>query len=278
MNQTLSHVKHVIAVASGKGGVGKSTTAANLAVAFANNGLRTGLLDADVYGPSGPHMLGLQNTKPTSEDGETITPAQNHGVKCMSMGFMVEEGAPVVWRGPMVLSALRQMLFTVIWGTEEEPLDVLVIDMPPGTGDTQLSLAQQVPLSGAIIVSTPQDIALMDAKKGLAMFQKVNVPLLGMVENMSSFICPNCQRESHIFSHGGAAHAATELGVPLLAQIPLDLQIRELTDSGKPVVTSLPQSDQAKLYNTMATTVWAMLEEAQQKAKGPVKIVFEESA
>jgi ATP-binding protein involved in chromosome partitioning len=212
MSQAIPGVDHIIAVSSGKGGVGKSTTAMNLAVALSVSGKKVGLLDADVYGPSVPRMTGLEENPPQSQDGKTIDPAIAHGVKVMSMGFLVEEDTPMVWRGPMVQSALKQMLFQTNWA----PLDVLVVDMPPGTGDTQLSLAQNVPLSGAVVISTPQDIALLDAKKGLNMFRKVNVPILGMVENMSLFICPDCGHEAHIFSHGGAetaAHRAPRIGM-----------------------------------------------------------------
>ena len=268
---TLPGVTHIVAVASGKGGVGKSTTAMNLAVALSVAGKKVGLLDADVYGPSIPRMLGLKDQKPESADGKTITPLMNHGVKCMSMGFLVDEDTPMVWRGPMVQSALMQMLRQVEWA----PLDILVLDMPPGTGDTQLSITQQVGLSGAVIVSTPQDIALLDARKGLNMFRKVNVPILGFVENMSYFCCPNCGHEAHIFSHGGAEKAATELGVPFLGAVPLDLTIRENTDAGKPNVISAPDSAGAKAYRAMAAQVVATLDANMAAAAGPVKIVIE---
>ncbi|MBI1363136.1 MAG: iron-sulfur cluster carrier protein ApbC [Proteobacteria bacterium] len=271
MSQSIPGVRHIIAVASGKGGVGKSTTAMNLAVALSVQGLKVGLLDADVYGPSVPRMMGLENAPPSSADGQTIDPAVAHGVKVMSMGFLVEEDTPMVWRGPMVQSALRQMLFQVKWS----PLDVLVLDMPPGTGDTQLSIAQAVPLSGAVIVSTPQDIALLDARKGLNMFRKVNVPILGMVENMSVFICPNCGHEAHIFSHKGAEKAAEELQVPFLGAVPLDLQIREKTDSGKPLVISAPESKPAAIYREMAKKVTDILADNEARAAQPVKIVIE---
>lgn len=271
MPKGIQGVKHVIAVASGKGGVGKSTTAVNLAVALSVAGHKVGLLDADVYGPSLPRMMGLKDGSASSEDGKTITPALSHGVKVMSMGFLVEEDTPMVWRGPMVLSALKQMLFDVKWA----PLDVLILDMPPGTGDTQLSIAQSVGLSGAVIVSTPQDIALLDAKKGLNMFRKVHVPILGMVENMSMFICPECGHEAHIFSHGGAEKAAADLEVPFLGAIPLDLTVRENTDAGKPVVVSAPDSAPAQTYRMLAAAIWHTLEENAAKATGPVKIVIE---
>lgn len=270
--QKIAGVKHIIAVGSGKGGVGKSTTAMNLAVALSAQGLKVGLLDADVYGPSVPQMMGLgAEDSPVSEDGKTITPATAHGVKVMSMGFLVEDDSPMVWRGPLVQSALMQMLQQVNWA----PLDVLVLDMPPGTGDTQLSLAQNAQLSGAVIVSTPQDIALQDARKGLNMFKKVGVPILGMVENMSMFMCPNCGHVSHIFSHGGAEKAAETLGVEFLASVPLDITVRELTDSGKPLVTHAPESPAAHAYRHMAARIWEVLE--QPKASG-VRIVIEDAA
>lgn len=265
----LPGVKHIIAVGSGKGGVGKSTTAMNLAVALSVQGLKVGLLDADVYGPSVPQMMGVKKA-PHSVDGKTIMPAMAHGVKVMSMGFLVEDDAPMIWRGPLVQSALMQMLKDVSWA----PLDVLVLDMPPGTGDTQISLAQNAQLSGAIIVSTPQSVALQDARKGLNMFKKVNIPILGMVENMSSFICPNCQHESHIFSHGGGQAMAKDLDVDLLAEIPLDVDVRELTDSGKPLVVAAPDSKVADVYRKLAQAVWDKL----QQPKGSVKIVIEEEA
>ena len=267
----LDGIKHIIAVASGKGGVGKSTTAVNLAVALSVAGHKVGLMDADVYGPSVPRMMNLRDGSAQSEDGKTISPALAHGVKVMSMGFLVDEDTPMVWRGPMVLSALKQMLFDVKWA----PLDVLVLDMPPGTGDTQLSISQTVGLSGAVIVSTPQDIALLDAKKGLNMFKKVNVPILGMVENMSAYICPECGHEAHIFSHGGTRKAAEEIGVPLLADIPLDLAIRENTDVGKPLVVSAPESKPAAAYRTLAKNIWQALEEQEALKEQPVKIVIE---
>ncbi|MET4807454.1 ATP-binding protein involved in chromosome partitioning [Limibacillus sp. MBR-115] len=245
-------VRSIIAVASGKGGVGKSTTTTNIALALSRMGLSVGILDADIYGPSQPRMLGISG-RPNSPDGKILTPMENYGVKCMSMGFLVAEDTPMIWRGPMVQSALQQMLRDVAWGE----LDVLVVDMPPGTGDAQLTMAQQVPLTGAVIVSTPQDIALIDAKKGLNMFRKVDVPVLGIVENMSVFVCPNCGHESHIFSHGGAKREAERLGMEFLGEMPLDILIRETSDSGRPVVVSDPDGAQAKAYMAIAERIWA---------------------
>ena len=244
-------VKSIVAVASGKGGVGKSTTATNLALALSSLGLRVGVMDADIYGPSQPRMMGISG-RPTSPDGKTLDPMSNYGVKCMSMGFMVAEDTPMIWRGPMVQSALLQMLRDVAWGE----LDILVVDMPPGTGDAQLTMAQQVPLSGAVIISTPQDIALLDARKGLNMFRKVDVPVLGIIENMSLFICPNCGHESHIFSHGGARREADKLGIEFLGEVPLDITIRETSDSGWPIVVSHPESPHAAVYVAMAKRIW----------------------
>ncbi|SHE58980.1 ATP-binding protein involved in chromosome partitioning [Kaistia soli DSM 19436] len=240
----------IIAVASGKGGVGKSTTAVNIALGLAANGLKVGLLDADIYGPSVPRLLGLSG-KPETQDGRTLKPMEAFGIKAMSMGFLVEEETPMIWRGPMVMSALTQMLREVAWA----PLDVLVVDMPPGTGDAQLTMAQQVPLAGAVIVSTPQDLALIDARKGLAMFRKVDVPVLGIVENMSYFLCPHCGGRSDIFSHGGARHEAERLGVPFLGEVPLDLVIRETSDAGRPIVASAPDGPHAAVYRDIATRI-----------------------
>jgi ATP-binding protein involved in chromosome partitioning len=244
-------VRSIIAVASGKGGVGKSTTAANLALALATLNLRVGVLDADIYGPSQPRMLGISG-RPSSPDGKILTPLEGYGVKCMSMGFLVAEDTPMIWRGPMVTSALQQMLRDVAWGE----LDILVVDMPPGTGDAQLTMSQQVPLSGAVIVSTPQDIALLDARKGLNMFRQVDVPVLGIIENMSTFICPNCGHETQIFSHGGARREAAKLGVDFLGELPLDIEIRETSDSGRPIVVSHPDSAHAQTYVAIARQVW----------------------
>jgi ATP-binding protein involved in chromosome partitioning len=252
-------VKHVIAVASGKGGVGKSTTAVNLALAFAATGLKVGLLDADIYGPSVPRMMGI-NRRPDSKDGKTLIPPTNFGIACMSIGFMIGEDTPMIWRGPMVMSALQQMLYDVDWGQR----DVLVVDLPPGTGDAQLTMAQRVPLAGAVIVSTPQDIALIDARKGLNMFRKVSVPVLGIVENMSFFLCPHCGERSDIFGHGGARDEASKLGVPFLGEVPLHLDIRTTSDEGKPIVATRPDAPQSKTYRQIAERVWAELDGAQR--------------
>jgi len=246
-------VAAVIAVASGKGGVGKSTVAANLAVALAQSGLRVGLMDADVYGPSVPRMLGV-NRKPDS-DGRMLLPLEAHGIKLMSMGFMVEERTAMIWRGPMVMSAVQQMIFQVQWGG----LDVLVLDLPPGTGDAQLTIAQKVKMAGAVIVSTPQDIALLDVRRGMTMFEKVGVPVFGLVENMSMYICPNCGHEAHIFGHGGAAAEAKALGCDFLAEIPLSLPIREQSDAGAPMVTAQPNSPEAEAFRLLAERVRAKL-------------------
>ncbi|HUB84443.1 MAG TPA: iron-sulfur cluster carrier protein ApbC [Rhizomicrobium sp.] len=242
-------VSAVIAVASGKGGVGKSTVAVNLALGLAKLGLNVGLLDADIYGPSVPRLLAIAN-KPES-DGHKLQPIEKFGIKTMSIGFLVAEDAAMIWRGPMVQSALTQMMNDVAWA----PLDVLVLDMPPGTGDAQLTIAQRVPLKGAVIVSTPQDIALIDARKGIAMFEKTQVPILGLVENMSVFICENCGHETHIFGHGGARAEAQKLKAPFLGEIPLVPRIRETSDSGAPVVTSHPDSAEAKAFLAIAAQV-----------------------
>ncbi|MGH7004339.1 MAG: iron-sulfur cluster carrier protein ApbC, partial [Alphaproteobacteria bacterium] len=262
-------IRAIIAVASGKGGVGKSTTAANLALAIAAEGASVGLLDADVYGPSVPRMLGVSG-RPATTDGKTLEPMRNHGIAIMSMGFLVDEETPMIWRGPMVMSAIQQMLRDVNWGE----LDVLVVDMPPGTGDAQLTLAQQVPLAGAVIVSTPQDIALLDARKGLNMFRKVDVPVLGIVENMSYFSCPNCGHRSEIFAHGGARKEAERLGVDFLGEIPLHIAIRETSDSGQPIVVSLPEGQHAKAYRAMARRVLEKLSLGAQR-RAPPKIVVQ---
>ncbi|MDR3517018.1 MAG: iron-sulfur cluster carrier protein ApbC [Azospirillaceae bacterium] len=254
----LPGIRAIVAIASGKGGVGKSTTATNLALAMTANGLRVGLLDADIYGPSQPRMMGISG-KPTSYDGKTLQPMERFGVKVMSIGFMVAEDTPMIWRGPMVMSALQQMLRDVAWGE----LDILVVDMPPGTGDAQLTMSQQVPLAGAVIVSTPQDIALLDARKGLNMFRRVDVPVLGIIENMSYFLCPHCGERSDIFSHGGARHEAEALGTTFLGEIPLDIAIRETSDSGQPITVSQPDSAHAQAYRAIAARIW------DQVAAGP---------
>jgi ATP-binding protein involved in chromosome partitioning len=246
----LPGIKSIVAVASGKGGVGKSTTAANLAVALAQQGLSVALFDADIFGPSMPRMLGLAGQKPHS-DGTRVYPLENHGVKVMSIGFMVAEDNPVIWRGPMVMGALEQMLKDVAWGE----VDVMVVDMPPGTGDTQLTMSQRVPLAGAVIVSTPQDIALLDARKGLNMFRRVEVPILGLIENMSHYVCPSCGHRDEIFGHGGAKRTADELGADFLGEIPLDLKIRETSDGGTPITVADPDSPHAKAYRDIAAKV-----------------------
>jgi ATP-binding protein involved in chromosome partitioning len=243
-------VAAVIAVASGKGGVGKSTTAVNLALGLRDLGLRVGLLDADIYGPSVPRLTGIHE-KPELTDERKMIPLQRFGLSIMSIGFLVEEDTAMIWRGPMVMSAINQMLRDVAWGT----LDVLVVDMPPGTGDAQLTLAQNVPLKGAIIISTPQDLSLIDARRGLAMFRKVNVPVLGIIENMSYFQCPHCGSRSDIFGHGGARHEAERLGVPFLGEIPLHMAIRETSDSGNPVVVSEPQGPHAEAYRAIGAAI-----------------------
>jgi ATP-binding protein involved in chromosome partitioning len=253
-------VQSVIAVASGKGGVGKSTVAVNLALALSQLGLKVGLLDADIYGPSVPRLLGI-NQKPVS-DGKKLQPIEKFGLKAMSIGFLVGEDAPLVWRGPMVQSALTQMMNDVAWA----PLDVLVLDMPPGTGDAQLTIAQRVPLKGAVIVSTPQDIALIDARKGLQMFRKTEVPVLGIVENMSVFVCPHCGEASHIFGHGGARATAEELDAPFLGEIPLVPAIRETSDAGTPIVALAPQSAEAQAFVAVAKLVMDKIAAPQRPA------------
>lgn len=244
----------IIAVASGKGGVGKSTVAINLAAGLSTLGLKVGLLDADIYGPSLPRMAGVRDRKPEREN-EKIIPIEAHGLKLMSMGFLVNEESPMIWRGPMIQSALKQLLRDVAW----EGCDVLIIDMPPGTGDAQLTLAQQVHLSGVVIVSTPQDIALIDAKKGLEMFRKVDVKILGIVENMSYFCCPSCGHRAEIFSHGGAREEALAAKVPFLGEIPLDPEIRKLSDAGTPIVLERPESDQAKAFMAIAQSIHTVI-------------------
>ncbi len=245
--QKVPGIDRIVAIASGKGGVGKSTVTANLACALAAEGRRVGLLDADVYGPSQPRMLGVSG-RPASPDGKTILPMRNHGVTMMSIGLMTNEDQAVVWRGPMLMGALQQMLSQVQWGA----LDVLLVDLPPGTGDVQMTLAQKAVVDGAIIVSTPQDVALLDARKGVDMFRQLNVPILGMVENMSTHICSNCGHEEHVFGHGGVTREAEKLGVPLLAEIPLHLDIRTAADGGAPIVISKPDSAQADAFRRLA--------------------------
>jgi ATP-binding protein involved in chromosome partitioning len=264
MKDMVPGVQHIVAVASGKGGVGKSTTAINIALGLKAAGHRVGILDADIYGPSLPRMMGLTG-RPDSPDGKRLEPMENYGVKVMSMGFLVPEDTPMIWRGPMVMSALQQMMRDVEWGE----LDIMIVDMPPGTGDAQLSLSQDVPLAGAVIVSTPQDIALLDARKGLNMFRKVEVPVLGIVENMSYFNCPHCGERSDIFSHGGARAEAAKLGVDFLGEIPLDMEIRETSDGGNPIVVSHPDSPHAKAYRAIADSIWDAVSDGGQGRMAP---------
>jgi ATP-binding protein involved in chromosome partitioning len=258
-------ISNIIAVASGKGGVGKSTTSVNLALGLLALGWRVGILDADIYGPSVPRLLGLKG-KPES-DGRSLKPLAAFGLKAMSIGFLVNEEEAMIWRGPMVVSAITQLLRDVTWGE----LDCLVVDMPPGTGDAQLSLAQNVPLAGAVIVSTPQDLALIDARRGIAMFRKVEVPVLGIVENMSYFLCPHCGGRSDIFAHGGARQEAAKFGVPFLGEVPLDIAIREQSDSGRPVAADL-DGEYAKIYCGIAAQVKASLEKGRARAAPKITI------
>ena len=245
-------VERIVAVASGKGGVGKSTTAVNLALALAASGRSVGILDADIYGPSLPLMLGITE-RPTSPDGKTLDPISAWGLKAMSIGFLVPADTPTIWRGPMVMGALEQLMRDVSWGT----LDIMIVDMPPGTGDVQLTMAQRVPLAGAVIVSTPQDLALIDARKGLNMFRKVDVPVLGVIENMSYFVCPHCGGRSDVFTHGGARRAAEAMGADFLGELPLDMAIREGADGGRPIVATDPGGPHAAAYRAIADSIWA---------------------
>jgi ATP-binding protein involved in chromosome partitioning len=270
----LGEIKNIVAVASGKGGVGKSTVAANLALAWAAQGARVGMLDADIYGPSQPLMLGLEGQRPTAPDGKQLQPLESYGVAAMSIGFLVDAEQPMVWRGPMVTQALTQLLSDTHWGA----LDYLVVDMPPGTGDIQLTLAQRVPVAGVVIVTTPQDIALADARKGLKMFEKVSVPVLGIVENMSVHICSNCGHTEHIFGAGGGARMAEQYGVKLLGELPLDVHIREEADGGRPTVVAAPDSPRARAYFEMARrTAGALALRARDRSSVFPKIVIEES-
>ena len=250
MKSPIKGTKSTIMISSAKGGVGKSTVSSNLACALAAQGRRVGLLDADVYGPSQPRMLGVSG-RPSSPDGKTILPLRNHGVTMMSIGLMTNEDQAVVWRGPMLMGALQQMMMQVQWGA----LDVLIVDLPPGTGDVQMTLAQKTEVSGAIIVSTPQDVALIDARKGIDMFNQLNVPIHGMIENMSTHICPKCGHEEHVFGHGGVRKEAEKIGVPVLAEVPLHLDIRSASDGGVPIVVSDPGSPQANVFNALAKSM-----------------------
>jgi len=263
-------VRAIVAVASGKGGVGKSTTAANLALAAARQGHRVGLLDADIYGPSAPRMMGVSG-KPELTEGKRLIPKEAHGIRVMSMGFLVDEDTPTVWRGPMVQTAIQQMLRDVEWGE----LDLLVVDMPPGTGDAQLTLSQQVPLAGAAIVTTPQDLALTDANKGLNMFRKVDVPVLGFIENMSYFQCPSCGERHHVFAEGGGRREAARLGTELLGEIPLDIVIRETSDGGNPVVVSHPESAHAAAYGAIARRIAEQVLDGGARTRQAPRIVME---
>jgi ATP-binding protein involved in chromosome partitioning len=266
----VGHLGKIIAVISGKGGVGKSTVSANLAVSLAARGLRVGLLDADVYGPSVPRLFAL-NEKPETKDGKLV-PLEKYGLKIMSIGFMVAEETPVIWRGAMVQSALRQMLMDVAWGE----LDTLVIDMPPGTGDAQLTLAQSVPMAGAVIVSTPQDLALIDARKAISMFRRVEVPILGLIENMSSFVCPHCGEKSDIFGAGGAEDEARRIGADFLGAIPLTMRLRETSDAGTPLSAIAPQDAIAEHFRHCADRVWEKLQILAHSHHAPPKIIIEE--
>ncbi len=268
--QGVPGVDAVIAVASGKGGVGKSTTAVNLALGLRDLGLKTGMLDADIYGPSLPKLLAIKE-KPQTIGGNRLRPIERYGLAVMSIGFLIDEETPMIWRGPMVMSAITQMLRDVEWGK----LDVMVVDMPPGTGDAQLTMAQQVPLKGAVIVSTPQDLALIDARRGVSMFKRVNVPVLGVVENMSYFLCPSCGTRSDIFGHGGAQKEAERLGVPFLGEVPLHMAIREKSDAGLPVVATEPDGPHAKIYRDIAAKVRDQIMGSTVAGRSAPKIVIE---
>lgn len=270
--QPIANIRNIVAVASGKGGVGKSTVAANLALAWAAQGARVGVLDADIYGPSQPLMLGIEGERPTSPDGKHIRPVSNHGVVAMSIGFLVDAGEAMIWRGPMVTQALTQLLTQTEWGE----LDYLVIDLPPGTGDIQLTLAQKVPVAGVVIVTTPQHIAVADARKGLRMFEKVSVPVLGIVENMSLHVCSSCGHAEHIFGAGGAERMSKEYGVPLLGELPLDMRIREEADGGRPSVLAAPDSPRAAAFHAMARRTAATLSKRpRDRSAGLPKVVVE---
>ncbi len=267
----LAGVRTIVAVASGKGGVGKSTVAANLALGLAAQGLKVGLLDCDVYGPSMPLMMGVKDKPTKAADGKRLAPPVSYGIKVMSMGFLASDKTPMIWRGPMVANAVEQMLRGVEW----EPLDVLVVDMPPGTGDAQLTLAQRVPLAGAVIVSTPQDIALLDARKGLNMFRQLEVPVLGIIENMSYFHCPHCGERTDVFGHGGAKREADDTKVEFLGEIPLDIAIRDTSDSGKPITATQPDSKHAEAFREIARKVWAKVSGEGAGARTPPRIVVQ---
>ena len=264
----LARVRNIIAIGSGKGGVGKSTTAVNLALALAAEGARVGVLDADVYGPSIPMMLGLSG-RPDSPDGTLIEPMRAHGIEAMSIGLMVEQDTPMIWRGPMATSALTQLLNQTLWGGDEGPLDYLFVDLPPGTGDIQLTLAQKVPVAGAVIVTTPQDVATLDARKALKMFEKVNVPVLGVVENMAVHVCGNCGHVEHLFGQGGGGRMAAQYGIPLLGSLPLQIGIREQGDAGVPIVVAAPTSSAAAAYRRTALRMAALLA-ARPRAAMPI--------
>ncbi|WP_063299115.1 Mrp/NBP35 family ATP-binding protein [Pseudovibrio sp. WM33] len=268
--QEVPGVKHIIAVASGKGGVGKSTTSANLALALSVMGLKVGLLDADIYGPSIPKLMGASG-QPEVLENRIMKPLEAHGIKLMSIGFLVEEETAMIWRGPMVVSALNQMLREVDWGE----LDALIVDLPPGTGDVQLTMAQKVPLTGALVVSTPQDLALLDARRGIAMFEKVAIPVLGVVENMSHFVCPDCGGTHEIFGHGGAKAEAEKMKVPFLGEVPLTMEIREQSDTGTPITVSNPDSPVSKAYGIIAAGLWqGVLQPTGDAARSAPKIVI----